>query len=247
LRMRWRISSNETGTLDPSRLITYRCSSIFIILYAFYNKIRFRRIRMLGRFTQSLQDLSAAALPKLRDRAATVAGIEVPSAPGSAPEDPQSGLAEYLINKSGIPLIYRRELKPYVLAGIKSGKSQPNPHSDDKLLLLAKHTCTKDWVKRAFEEFAERPKEIQDGTRSGFFSGIGIVLGEGFDKVEGSKFIKDPTGKITGINDARQPVCNAALAAGETLYGGKRRKTIKKTHSKKRKTLRRRKMGRKMH
>jgi hypothetical protein len=173
--------------------------------------------------------------------------LEVPQAPGSAPVDAADGLAVFLMKKSGVPEQYQTQLHPYVVEQIKEGRKLPDPHKDDRLMMLAKHTCTKDWITRAFSEFSSKPADYQDAVKPGFFSGVGLVLGHGFDKSEGYKFTKDPAGRVTGIRDPRQATCNAALAAGEVLYGGRKRKTIKKKSQKKHKTLRRRKMGRDMH
>lgn len=166
--------------------------------------------------------------------------IEVPQAPGAPKVDPAEGLADFLMVKSVVPVEYRSKLKQYVIDQIKIARTFVGAHSDDKLMMLSKHTCTKDWIKRAFAEHSAKPAEIREAIEPGFFAGVGVVLGHGFDKSEEKKFIKDPSGKIIGITDPRQTTCNAALAKGEAFYGGKRRKTIKKKHQKKRKTLRRR-------
>jgi hypothetical protein len=175
------------------------------------------------------------------------ANTPMPQSPGSMNTDPAEGLADFLMDKSKVPIQYRSKLKPYVVQEIKVGKTFKGAHTDSELMMLAKHTCTRDWIKRAFQEHSAKDAEIQEAIEPGFFGGIGVVLGHGFDKSEEQKLKRSPDGTVIGISDPRQAVCDAALKGDERLYGGKKRKTIKKKNQKKHKTLRRRKMRRDMH
>lgn len=198
--------------------------------------------KMLRRIASSVTDLASRA-----SRSQTPVNIEEPPAPNAQPVDPLEGLANYLMKKSEVPEKYREQLRPLLIQQIIAGRKYPDAHTDDRLMSVAKHSCTKEWIKRAIAEHEAKSPEFQKELLMPFLDGIGMILGHGFDKSEEKKFIKDETGKIIGTKDPRATGCQAALQQGETFYGGKKRKTYKKKFQKKRKTLRGRKVRRNVH
>lgn len=171
------------------------------------------------------------------------------------------GLADGLMRKSGVPPQYREEMRQYVVDAILDGRKLTVRNTDQQLFnMLAGHTCVKDWVKKAFEEYEKNTSALDEDTktikRKTLFNGIAILLGEGFNIVQEPNpntkkpfFERDSQGKIIGIlntapgqPNARFAECDKAIRAGEPLLlGGKRRRT-RKHHRRGGKSLRRRKL-----
>lgn len=188
------------------------------------------------------------------------------SPPASIPEketvstqSQTAGLAQGLMRKAGVPPEYRAEMLKYVIDAILSGRQLKIRNTDAQLYnTLAGHTCVKDWVKKAFMQYEKDTNGMDAETkaikRQTLMHGIAILLGEGFNIVQEPNpskkqfFERDAQGKIIGILDtgvgqpnARFSECDKAIRSGESLLGGKRRKT-RKHHSKSRKLTRRRKL-----
>lgn len=169
------------------------------------------------------------------------------------------GLAQGLMRKAGVPPQYRAEMTKYVVDAILSGRQLKVRNTDAQLYnTLAGHTCVKDWVKKAFAQYEKDTSGVDEETktikRQTLMHGIAILLGEGFNIVQEPNpskkpfFERDAQGKIIGIlntgvgqPNARFSECDKAIRAGESLLGGKRRKT-RKHHSKGGKSTRRRKL-----
>ena len=156
----------------------------------------------------------------------------------NTPVNSIDGLAYYLMQKSNVPQEYQDRLHDELIKQIELGKKYPDAHTDQELMSLSRHTCTRSWVKRSFEDLYKRIDGQDETTKNmlidGFMPGLAVVLGHGFDKVESSKLILD-NGKIRGIRDPRQAECNTALEKGETLGGKKhKRKTLRKRKTKRR-------------
>ena len=168
------------------------------------------------------------------------------------------GLARGLMRKAGVPPQYRDEMVKYVVDAILSGRQLKVRNTDAQLYnTLAGHTCVKDWVKKAFEQYEKDTSGVDEETkkikRETLMHGIAILLGEGFNIVQEPNptkkpfFERDAQGKIVGIlntgvgqPNARFAECDKAIRAGEYLLGGRRRKTRKHRHSSK--STRRRKL-----
>lgn len=170
------------------------------------------------------------------------------------------GLADGLMRKSGVPPQYREEMRQYVVDAILDGRKLTVRNTDQQLFnMLAGHTCVKDWVKKAFEEYEKDTRTLDEESkkikRQTLMHGIAILLGEGFNIVQEPNptkkpfFERDAEGKIIGIlntapgqPNARFAECDNAIRAGEALLlGGKRRRT-RKHRRKGGKSLRRRKL-----
>lgn len=167
------------------------------------------------------------------------------------------GMARGIMRKAGVPPLYREEMLQPLIDSILSGREQKIRNTDSDLFnTLAGHTCVKDWVKKAFEEYEKDTRdldaEMKDVKRSTLIQGISILLGEGFNILQEPNpkkkqfFERDADGKIVGILDtaegqpnARFSECDKAIRSGEKLLeGGRRRKTQKRRRSSK-KTSRR--------
>lgn len=169
------------------------------------------------------------------------------------------GLARGLMRKAGVPPQYRDEMVKYVVDAILSGRQLKIRNTDAQLYnTLAGHTCVKDWVKKAFEQYEKDTAAVDEETkkikRQTLMHGISILLGEGFNIVQEPNptkkpfFERDAEGKIIGIlntapgqPNARFTECDKAIRSGETLLGGKRH-TTRKHRRKGGKSLRRRKL-----
>jgi hypothetical protein len=163
-------------------------------------------------------------------------------------------LAGLLIKKSTLSKIfpeYASRLKMIVADELTAAGGFPDSHTDQELLSMSSHPCVTAWVQRALAEYDGRMNKTPESETS-TLQGIAIVLAHGFDKVQEPNpkkrpfFKRDQTGKIVGIlntepgmPNARFKDCDMALK-GIPLLGGKRHKTLKSKHLK-RKTLRRRK------
>ena len=190
--------------------------------------------------------------PTTRDsRLGSDGSVTTPPALGS-PEDKYIGLALLLVQKAQLGRvfsIFRSRLEQATAEQLVEAKKRPDAHTDSQLIQLAKHACTITWVQRALAvldgEIEQRREKGQSESElepyvSGVLSSVGLVLAQGFDKVESAKLLRDAAGNVVGINDPRQSECDKALKRGETLLGGKRKKRqTKKKSMKKRKTLRR--------
>lgn len=168
------------------------------------------------------------------------------------------GLARGLMRKAGVPPQYRDEMVKYVVDAILSGRQLKVRNTDAQLYnTLAGHTCVKDWVKKAFEQYEKDTSSVDEETktikRQTLMHGIAILLGEGFNIVQEPNpskkqfFERNAEGKIIGILDtgvgqpnARFAECDKAIRAGETLLGGRKHKTRK--HRRGGKSTRRRKL-----
>ena len=159
------------------------------------------------------------------------------------------GLVQQIMKRAEVPQEYRGQLAPFVTDSVLKGRMlPPNEQNSDAILMnsLAGHTCVKTWVRKAFEDLKTRmasmkPDEIAQGrgdaAMKGTLEGMGLMLGQGFNyfqEAPGTKypfFERDSTGKIVGIANMDKPKnqrfveCDAALRRGETLLGGKRRRT----------------------
>lgn len=156
------------------------------------------------------------------------------------------GMARGIIRKAGVPLAYREEMVKPVIDSILSGREQKLRNKDSDLFnTLAGHTCVKDWVAKAFEQYEKDSSaldaEMKDIKRKTLIQGIAILLGEGFNILQEPNpkkkqfFERDAEGKIVGILEtaegqpnARFSECDKAIRSGEKLLeGGKRRRTRK--------------------
>lgn len=160
----------------------------------------------------------------------------------------REGFAALLIRRAGLNVAPYNKYNAQLLPSVVELLPDRTGHTDAQLINMASHTCTKTWVTRAMQILDQ---QVERFTSSGASSedisnvvqtnikGIAQVLVEGFDVVEKKKFTYDANGKITGYTDTRGPECNVALARGESLMGGKKRRKTKKRTKKTKKTLRR--------
>lgn len=169
------------------------------------------------------------------------------------------GLADGIMRKSGVPPQYREEMRQYVIDSILNGRKLKIHNTDAQLFnTLAGHTCVKDWVKKAFEQYekdtSSMDEDMRKMKRTSLLQTMAVILGEGFNLVQEPNptkkpfFERDAAGKIVGIlnaepgqPNARFAECDKAIRSGESLLGGKRRKT-RKHHRKGGKSIRRRKL-----
>jgi len=162
-------------------------------------------------------------------------------------------LAGLLLKRSSIAKIfpeYVPELQKATAEQILQAHAYPGFHPDSILIGLASHPCVVSWVQNALATIPEIPPgEAGEAKKAGIINGVALILAQGFDKVQEPNpkrpfFQRDASGKIIGIlnteagmPNARFAECHAILAT-TPLFGGRRRKTLKKKAGR-RKTKRR--------
>lgn len=134
-----------------------------------------------------------------------------------------------------------------------------------ELIARSSHPCLREYLVGVLELLQKqidnsnkvmqgmKPAELADfklsveQQKEAYYVGIAEMLGRGFDIVLKPNLVFDSSGaNPIGVREKDQkrfPLCQESLSG----KSAGRRKTIKKKHQKKHKTLRRRKMGRKMH
>jgi hypothetical protein len=151
------------------------------------------------------------------------------------------GLVEQLMKRSGVPQKYRAQLAPYITKHLLIGRGLPaDQQNTDAVLMnsLSSHTCVKTWVRKAFELYEQKVKDMTDEERKsggekrlleGTFEGVGVMLGQGFNFVQEPNrrkrpfFQRNSEGRIVGIlnmdrgENQRFAECDTSLRAGEEL------------------------------
>jgi hypothetical protein len=191
--------------------------------------------------------------------------------PGGAPlsptvDNPDMKLAEDLVREAQICIDYKKDVILALPEQLREARDfyKEHAHTNEELIKMAGHACVTVWIQGALadlgcttgRDMSAEGKKAEESKKFGVITGIARLLASGFDKMQEPNpkrpfFVREAgSGKIIGIHDTgigqpndRYKVCHAVLKAGDSLMGGKRKKT-KKNKSKKRKTLRRRKLHR---
>lgn len=200
---------------------------------------------MLGLFKKSSANVSSQLLQPSKQ-------VE------SRPSKEVSEVMDLLI-KGKIPTEYQEGVK----LKLRPILEEPGHVPYAELLARSNHPCILEYLPQvlqllekqkasAIEEMKKgmKPDELQDFKvftslqAENYYKSIAELLGRGFTDALKMNIVFDEYGNPKGMREADQtrfPKCHAALS------GAGRKKTIKKKIQKKRKTLRRSKMGRKMH